>query len=179
MTRDEGPRPDTSLEKMAGLKPLTEGGTLTGAVSSQISDAAAALLIVSGSMMNELGLSPLARIHAMSVVGSDPELMLTGPIPATRQVLERAGMSLGDIDVFEINEAFAPVVLAWAKELEVPLDRVNPLGGAIALGHPIGATGARIMTTMVHHLRRQGLRFGLQAICEGGGTANATIVEAV
>jgi acetyl-CoA C-acetyltransferase len=179
VTRDEGPRPDTSLEKMAALKPLTEGGTLTAAVSSQISDAAAALLIVSGSMINELGLSPLARIHAMSVVGSDPELMLTGPIPATRQVLERVGMSLGDIDVFEVNEAFAPVVLAWAKELDVHLERVNPLGGAIALGHPIGATGARIMTTMVHHLHRQGLRFGLQAICEGGGTANATIVEAV
>jgi acetyl-CoA C-acetyltransferase len=177
--RDEGPRPDTSLEKMAALKPLQEGGTLTAAVSSQISDAAAALLIVSGAVVERLGLRPLARIHSMSVVGSDPELMLTGPIPATRMVLERVGMGVDDIDVFEVNEAFAPVVLAWAKELDVPLSRVNPLGGAIALGHPIGATGARIMTTMVHHLRRQNLRFGLQAICEGGGTANATILEAV
>ncbi|GAA4535981.1 acetyl-CoA C-acyltransferase, partial [Nonomuraea ferruginea] len=176
---DEGPRPETSLEKMATLQPLVPDGRLTAATSSQISDGAAALAIASGDAVRRLGLTPLARVHSMAVVGSDPVLMLTGPIPATEAVLRRAGLKLGDIDAFEVNEAFASVVLAWQRETGAPADRVNPLGGAIALGHPLGATGARLMTTLVHHLRRNGLRYGLQTMCEGGGMANATIIEAV
>ncbi|MFC5821709.1 MULTISPECIES: acetyl-CoA C-acyltransferase [Nonomuraea] len=176
---DEGPRPATSLEKMATLQPLVPDGRLTAATSSQISDGAAALAIASGDAVRRLGLTPLARVHSMAVVGSDPVLMLTGPIPATEAVLRRAGLKLGDIDAFEVNEAFASVVLAWQRETGAPADRVNPLGGAIALGHPLGATGARLMTTLVHHLRRNGLRYGLQTMCEGGGMANATIIEAV
>ncbi|MFI6712359.1 acetyl-CoA C-acyltransferase [Nonomuraea sp. NPDC050478] len=176
---DEGPRPETNLEKMATLQPLVPDGRLTAATSSQISDGAAALAIASGDAVRRLGLTPLARVHSMAVVGSDPVLMLTGPIPATEAVLRRAGLKLGDIDAFEVNEAFASVVLAWQRETGAPADRVNPLGGAIALGHPLGATGARLMTTLVHHLRRNGLRYGLQTMCEGGGMANATIIEAV
>ncbi|AXK32478.1 acetyl-CoA C-acetyltransferase [Streptomyces armeniacus] len=176
---DEGPRADTSLEKMAGLKTLTEGGRITAAVSSQISDGAAALVVASEAAVSRHGLSPLARIHTMTVTGADPVLMLTAPIPATRQALKRAGLSADGIDQYEINEAFAPVVLAWLRELGIDPARANPLGGAIALGHPLGATGARLMTTLVHNLRRMGGRYGLQTMCEGGGMANATIVEAL
>jgi acetyl-CoA C-acetyltransferase len=177
VVHDEGPRSDSSLERMAELAPLREGGRLTAAVSSQISDGAAAVLVASERALRAHGLSPLARIHTMAVVGSDPVLMLTGPIPATDAVLAKAGLALDDIDLFEVNEAFASVVLAWQRECGAPLDKTNVLGGAIALGHPLGATGARLMTTMVHHLRRTGARYGLQTMCEGGGMANATLVE--
>ncbi|ADI12956.1 acetyl-CoA acetyltransferase [Streptomyces bingchenggensis BCW-1] len=177
LTADEGPRADTTLEKMAGLKTLTEDGRLTAAVSSQISDGAAALLIASEEAVRRHGLTPLARVHTMAVVGSDPIHMLTGPIPATERVLEKAGLSIDDIDLIEINEAFASVVLAWQKEIGAPLDRVNAFGGAIALGHPLGATGARLMTTLVHQLRSTGGRHGLQTMCEGGGMANAIVLE--
>ncbi|GAA4621953.1 acetyl-CoA C-acetyltransferase [Actinoallomurus vinaceus] len=177
LTADEGPRAGTTLEKMARLKTLTEGGRLTAAVSSQISDGAAALLVASEGAVRRHGLTPLARVHAMAVVGSDPILMLTGPIPATEKVLKTAGMSIGDIDLIEINEAFAPVVIAWQKEIGADEERVNAFGGAIALGHPLGATGARLMTTLVHQLHRTGGRYGLQTMCEGGGMANATVIE--
>ncbi|EFL21238.1 thiolase [Streptomyces himastatinicus ATCC 53653] len=176
---DEGPRADTSLEKMAGLKPLTEGGRLTAAVSSQISDGAAALLVASEDAVRRFGLVPLARVHTMAVVGSDPVFMLTGPIPATEKVLDRSGLDLDRIDLVEINEAFAPVVQAWLAETGADPERTNAFGGAIALGHPLGATGARLMTTLVHQLRRTGGRYGLQTMCEGGGMANATVVERV
>ncbi|MFE5842337.1 acetyl-CoA C-acetyltransferase [Streptomyces niveus] len=179
LTADEGPRADTTLEKMAGLKTLTKDGRLTAAVSSQISDGAAALLIASEAAVRHHDLTPLARVHSMAVVGSDPIHMLTGPIPATEKVLDRAGLDLDRIDLVEINEAFASVVLAWQKELGAPRERVNPSGGAIALGHPLGATGARLMTTLVHQLRRTGGRYGLQTMCEGGGMANATVLERV
>ncbi|MFC9746449.1 acetyl-CoA C-acetyltransferase [Streptomyces niveus] len=179
LTADEGPRADTTLEKMAGLKTLTRDGRLTAAVSSQISDGAAALLIASEAAVRHHDLTPLARVHSMAVVGSDPIHMLTGPIPATEKVLDRAGLDLDRIDLIEINEAFASVVLAWQKELGAPRERVNPSGGAIALGHPLGATGARLMTTLVHQLRRTGGRYGLQTMCEGGGMANATVLERV
>ncbi|MFD4227493.1 acetyl-CoA C-acetyltransferase [Streptomyces sp. NPDC058545] len=177
LTADEGPRADTTLEKMAGLRTLTEEGRLTAAVSSQISDGAAALLIASEGAVRRHGLTPLARVHTMAVVGSDPVHMLTGPIPATEKVLDRAGLSIDEIDLVEINEAFASVVLGWQKEIGADQDRVNAFGGAIALGHPLGATGARLMTTLVHQLRRTGGRYGLQTMCEGGGMANATVVE--
>jgi len=174
---DEGPRRDTSLAKMASLPALREGGRLTAAVSSQVSDGASAVLVASERAVREHGLTPLARIHAAVVVGSDPIMMLTGPIPATRKILDRTGLSLEDIDTYEVNEAFASVVLAWMKELHAPPERTNPLGGAIALGHPLGATGTRLMTTMIHHLARGGGRYGLQVMCEGGGMANATLIE--
>jgi acetyl-CoA C-acetyltransferase len=177
LSADEGPRRDSTLAKMATLKPLRPDGQITAAVSSQISDGASALLVASEAAVRTHGLTPLARVHAMSVVGSDPVLMLTGPIPATEAVLARAGLRLDDIDLFEVNEAFAPVVLAWLAETGASRDQTNALGGAIALGHPLGATGARLMTTLVHHLRRTGGRYGLQTMCEGGGMANATIVE--
>ena len=177
LTADEGPRPDTSLEKMAGLRTLTEGGRLTAAVSSQISDGAAALLVASADAVRRCHLTPLARVHAMAVVGSDPVFMLTGPIPATGKILHRAGLGIADIDLVEINEAFASVVLAWQRETGADPERVNVAGGAIALGHPLGASGARLMTTLVHRLRRTGGRYGLQTMCEGGGMANATILE--
>jgi acetyl-CoA C-acetyltransferase len=176
---DEGPRSDTTLAKMAGLKPLSDGGRLTAAVSSQISDGAAALLVASQDAVRRYGLTPLARIHSMVVVGSDPIYMLTGPIPATGKLLDRCGLSIDQIDLVEINEAFASVVLAWQKEIGASLERTNVHGGAIALGHPLGASGARLMTTLVHQLRRSGGRYGLQTMCEGGGMANATIVERV
>jgi acetyl-CoA C-acetyltransferase len=179
VTRDEGPRPDTSLEKMAGLKTLTEGGLLTAAVSSQISDGASGVIIASEKAVKEQGLTPLARIHALTVVGSDPEYMLTGPIPATEKILKRSGLSIGDIGRFEVNEAFASVVLAWLAETGADPEATNPLGGAIALGHPLGATGTRLMTSLVHELRRTGTRYGLQTMCEGGGMSNATIIEAL
>jgi acetyl-CoA C-acetyltransferase len=174
---DEGPRRDTSLEKMAGLQPLQAGGRITAAVSSQISDGAAALLVASEHAVREHKLVPRARIVHISVRGDDPIWMLTAPIPATRRALDRAGMKLEQIDLVEINEAFASVVLAWAKELGADLARVNVNGGALALGHPLGATGARLMTTLLHELERQHARFGLQTMCEGGGQANVTIVE--
>jgi acetyl-CoA C-acetyltransferase len=174
---DEGPRRDTTLAKMATLAPLAEGGRLTAAVSSQISDGAAALLVVSERALRVHGLRPRARIHHMSVRGADPIWMLTAPIPATRHALAKAGMTLGDVDRVEINEAFASVVLAWQRELDADLARVNVNGGAIALGHPLGATGARLMTTLLHELERTGGRYGLQTMCEGGGQANVTILE--
>jgi acetyl-CoA C-acetyltransferase len=176
---DEGPRRDTSAERMASLDPLVEGSPLTAAVSSQISDGAAALLVVSARAVEQHGLTPIARVHTTAVTGSDPVRMLTGPIPATQKALARAGLSIDDIDAFEVNEAFASVVLAWLTETGADPGRTNALGGAIALGHPLGATGARLMTTMIHHLRRTGGRFGLQTMCEGGGVANATIIEAL
>jgi len=173
---DEGPR-DTSLEKMASL-PLLEGAKyLTAAVSSPTNDAASALLIASEKAVKEHGLKPRARIHHVSVRGADPIYMLTGPINATEYALKKTGMSLDDIDLVEINEAFAPVVLAWQKETGADLNKVNVNGGAIALGHPIGATGGRLMTTLLHELERTGGRYGLQTMCEGGGQANVTIIE--
>jgi len=177
MTQDEGPRPDTTLEKMAALAPLRPGGRITAALSSQISDGAAALLIASGRAVREHGLQPKARIRHLSARGDDPVLMLTAPIAATGYALRRAGMSLDEIDLIEINEAFAPVVLAWQRETGADLARVNVSGGAIALGHPLGATGARLLTTLVHALERTGGRYGLVTMCEGGGQANVTIVE--
>jgi acetyl-CoA C-acetyltransferase len=177
VTTDEGPRRDTSLERMASLPPLVEGGRLTAAVSSQISDAAAAMLVVSERALDEHNLTPRARIHHLSVRGADPIFMLTAPIPATAYALERTGMSLDDMDLVEINEAFASVVLAWQKESDADLAKVNVNGGAIALGHPLGATGARLMTTLLSELERTGGRWGLQTMCEGGGQANVTILE--
>jgi acetyl-CoA C-acetyltransferase len=174
---DEGPRRDTSLEKMAKLQPLQPGGRLTAAVSSQISDGASALLVASERAVKAHGLRPRARVHHLSVRADDPIYMLTAPIPATRHALAKAGMKLHQIDVVEINEAFASVVLAWQKELDADLARVNPNGGAIALGHPIGATGGRLMATLLSELERTGGRYGLQTMCEGGGQANVTILE--
>ena len=173
---DECPR-DTSLEKMAGLTPLAEGGRITAAVASQICDASSAMLIASEQAVETHGLTPRARVHHLSVRGDDPIWMLTGPIRATRHALERTGLTVEDIDLFECNEAFASVVLAWSRELDVPLDKVNVNGGGIALGHPIGATGTRLMTTLLNELDRTGGRFGLQTMCEGGGQANVTIIE--
>ncbi len=173
---DETPR-ETSMEKMAGLQPLAPGGRITAAVASQISDGSSAMLIASERAVKEHGLTPRARIHHLSVRGDDPIWMLTGPIRATKHALDRTGMSISDIDLFECNEAFASVVLAWMKELDVPHERVNVNGGGIALGHPIGATGTRLMTTLLSELERTGGRFGLQTMCEGGGQANVTIIE--
>ncbi len=176
---DECPRRDTSLAKMAGLKPLRADGRITAALSSQIADAAAALLIVSESALAAHGLTPRARIHHLSARGDDPVLMLTAPIAATAHALQRAGLTLDEIDLVEINEAFASVVLAWQRETGADLDRVNVCGGAIALGHPLGATGARLMTTLLSSLERTGGRYGLLTMCEGGGQANVTIIERV
>jgi acetyl-CoA C-acetyltransferase len=174
---DECPRRGTSLEKMASLQPLTEGGRLTAAVSSQICDGAAALLVVSESALKQHDLTPRARVHHISVRGDDPIWHLTAPIPATRHAFQKTGMSIDDIDVVEINEAFASVVLAWEKESGADHARVNPNGGAIALGHPLGATGARLMTSLLYELERTGGRYGMQLMCEGGGQANCTILE--
>ncbi len=174
---DEGTRADTTREKMAGLKTLVEGGVLTAAVASQISDGASALLIASEDAVERYGFTPRARIHHMSVRGADPIMMLTAPIPATQHALKRAGLSIDDIDAVEINEAFAPVVLAWLADLGADPAKVNINGGAIALGHPIGCTGARLMTSLLHELERTGGRYGLQTMCEGGGQANVTIIE--
>jgi acetyl-CoA acyltransferase len=178
--RDEGVRRDTTVEKLASLKPAFDAeGVITAGNSSQISDGAAALLMMTSDSAARLGLTPLARVHAAAVVGDDPVMMLTAPIPATARVLHRARLSIGEIGVFEVNEAFAPVPLVWAAEFSPDMKLVNPNGGAIALGHPIGGSGARIMTTLVHHLRRNGIRYGLQTMCEGGGQANATILQAL
>ncbi|MFL6144807.1 MAG: acetyl-CoA C-acetyltransferase [Labedaea sp.] len=174
---DEGPRRDTSAAALAALPPLRPGGVITAGLASQISDGASAVLVASERAVARHRLTPRARIHHVSARGADPVLMLTAPIRATRHALERAGMSIADIDLFEVNEAFASVVLAWAKETGANLDRVNVNGGAIALGHPIGATGTRLFTTLLHELERTGTRFGLQTMCEGGGQANVTIVE--
>ena len=175
-TADEGPR-EPDWDKIRSLPVLTEGGRVTAACSSQISDASAALLIVNERGLADHGLSPRARIHHISVRADDPVWMLTAPIPATAHALARTGMRLDDIDLVEINEAFASVVIAWAREAGADMDRVNVNGGAIALGHPLGATGARLMTTLLHELERRGGRWGLQTMCEGGGQANVTIIE--
>jgi acetyl-CoA C-acetyltransferase len=177
LTTDEGPRVDTSLEKMAGLAPLREGGRITAAVASQLSDAASAVLVASENAVRRFGLTPRARVHHLSVRGDDPVLMLTAPIRATQCALQRSGLRLDDIDLVEINEAFASVVLAWQQDTGADLAKVNVNGGAIALGHPIGATGTRLMATLLNELERTGGRYGLQTMCEGGGQANVTIVE--
>jgi acetyl-CoA C-acetyltransferase len=174
---DECPRRDTSMAKMAGLRPLRPDGVITAALSSQIADAAAAVLVVSEQALAEHGLTPRARIHHLSARGADPVLMLTAPIPATAHALKLTGLSIGQIDLVEINEAFASVVLAWQRETGADLDRVNVCGGAIALGHPLGATGARLLTTLLSGLERTGGRYGLLTMCEGGGQANVTIIE--
>ncbi|WP_430782581.1 acetyl-CoA C-acetyltransferase [Actinoplanes sp. G11-F43] len=174
---DECPRRDSTPEKMAALKPLRDGGTTTAAMSSRIADGAAALLIANDIALRTHDLTPRARIHHLSARGDDPILMLTAPIPATAHALRRTGLSIDDIDRFEVNEAFASVVLAWLKETRADPARVNVNGGAIALGHPLGATGARLMVTMLHELERCGGRYGLQVMCEGGGQANVTVIE--
>jgi acetyl-CoA C-acetyltransferase len=176
VSTDEGPRRSTA-EQLAGLRTLTPGGRLTAALSSQLSDAASGVLVVSERGLRQHQLTPRARIHHLSARGSDPVLMLSAPIPATAHALKRAGLALADIDLIEINEAFASVVLAWADEVGADLERVNVNGGAIALGHPLGATGTRLMTTLLHELERTGGRYGLQTMCEGGGQANVTIIE--
>ncbi|KAA1251511.1 thiolase family protein [Mycobacterium simiae] len=177
---DEGVRRETTVEKLAALKPaFVEDGLIHAGNSSQISDGAAALLVTTSQMALELGLTPIVRYRAGAVTGADPVLMLTGPIPATEKVLRKAGVALSEVGVFEVNEAFAPVPLAWLAETGADPNRLNPLGGAIALGHPLGASGAVLMTRMVHHMRDRGIRYGLQTMCEGGGTANATLVELV
>lgn len=177
-TTDEGPRAGSTMEKLAGLRTLVEGGRITAATSSQISDGAAAILVVSEKALKEYNLTPRARIHHLSVRGADPVLMLTAPIPATRYAMKKAGMSLDDMDVIEINEAFASVPLAWQKELNVDMSKVNVNGGAIALGHPIAATGARLVLTLAHELRQQRARYGLATLCIGGGQGQAIVLEA-
>lgn len=178
--QDEGPRADTTMEIMSSLDPVfKEDGKVTAANSSQMSDGAAALLMMSDTKAKELGLKPRFRVIARTVVGSDPTLMLTGVMPATEKVLQRAGLNVDDIDVFEVNEAFAPVALAWLQDIGADPKKLNPNGGAIALGHPLGATGARLMVSMMHELERTGGRYGLQTMCEGFGMANATIIERI
>ena len=178
VTDDEGIRRGTTVEKLAGLKSaFVEDGVIHAGNSSQISDGAAALMVMTAENAVALGLTPLARYCAGAVTGADPRLMLTGPIPATEKVLHKAGLALSEVGVYEVNEAFAPVPLAWLAETGGDESRLNPLGGAIALGHPLGGSGAVLMTRMLHHMRDNGIRYGLQTMCEGGGTANATIVE--
>ncbi|MEU2787889.1 acetyl-CoA C-acetyltransferase [Streptomyces sp. NPDC007100] len=177
VTADEGPRRDTSAAKMAALPPVVPGGRLTAAVSSQVSDGAAALLLASGQAVRDHGLTPRARVHHLSVRGEDPIRMLSAPIPATAHALKKTGLGIGAVDLVEINEAFAPVVLAWLEETGADPARVNVNGGAIALGHPLGATGCRLMVTLLHELERTGGRYGLQTMCEGGGQANVTVIE--
>ncbi len=175
---DEGIRRDTTLEKLGSLPtPFKPGGVVTAGSASQISDGAAAVAVTTSEYASQHGLTPLARIHTAVVAADDPVVMLTAPIPATAKALARAGLSISEIGVFEVNEAFAPVPLAWLKETGADPGRLNPRGGAIALGHPLGATGARLMTSMLHHQREHGIRYGLQTMCEGGGMANATIIE--
>ena len=174
---DETPRAETSLEKMASLNPLIEGHDITAAISSQNADASAALLIVSEKILKEHNLTPLARIAHISVRADDPIWMLTAPMPATEYAVKKSGIKLDDIGLVEINEAFASVAMAWQKEMEYPINQINVNGGAIALGHPLGATGARLMTTMIHNMKRDNIKYGLQTMCEGGGQANVTILE--
>lgn len=177
VTTDEGPRRDTSQEKLAGLAPLRDGGRITAGLASQISDGASGLLIASEAAVRELDLQPRARVHHMGVRGDDPVTMLSAPIPATRHALQRTGLRADQLDAVEINEAFASVVLAWLREIDADPKKVNPNGGAIALGHPLGASGTKLMTTLLGELERTGGRYGLQTMCEGGGTANVTIIE--
>jgi len=180
VTTDEGVRRGSTVERLAQLKPsFIQDGVIHAGNASQISDGAAALLVTTPERARSLGLTPIVRYHSGAVVGADPVLMLIGPIAATEKLLGRAGVALADIGVFEVNEAFAPVPLAWLAETGADPDKMNPLGGAIALGHPLGASGAILMTRMVHHMRDRGIRYGLQTMCEGGGTANATLVELV
>jgi len=176
---DEGIRYDASLEALAGLKPVIEGGVITAGNASQITDGAAAVMVCNDAGLKKIKTDPRARIIAISVVGDDPIMMLGGPIPASHKVLKAAGLCIDDIDLYEVNEAFAPVPLAWAIELNANKDKLNVNGGAMALGHPLGATGAKLMTTLLHELERTKGKYGLQAICEGGGTANATIIERI
>jgi acetyl-CoA C-acetyltransferase len=175
--QDEGVRVDASLDGMAGVKPISEGGTITAANASQMTDGASGVLVASDAAVKRFNLTPLARIVNLTVTGGDPVIMLEEPIPATRKALARAGLSLADIDLFEVNEAFAAIPMAWAKALEVDQDKLNVNGGAIALGHPLGASGTKLMTTLIHALKARGGRYGLQTMCEGGGIANVTIVE--
>jgi acetyl-CoA acyltransferase len=180
MVADEGVRRGTSVEKLAGLKPaFKEDGVIHAGNSSQISDGAAALLVMTAENAVAMGLTPIVRYRSGAVAGADPVLMLTGPIPSTEKALHKAGMNLAEVGVFEVNEAFAPVPLAWAAETGADEKKLNPLGGAIALGHPLGASGAVLMTRMINHMRDNGIRYGLQTMCEGGGTANATLVELI
>lgn len=180
VTDDEGIRRGTTVEKLAALKPaFTEDGVIHAGNSSQISDGAAALLVMTAENAVNLGMTPLVRYRAGAVTGADPRLMLTGPIPATEKVLHKAGLGLDEVGVFEVNEAFAPVPLAWLAETGADEAKLNPLGGAIALGHPLGGSGAVLMTRMIYHMRDNGIRYGLQTMCEGGGTANATLLELV
>jgi acetyl-CoA acyltransferase len=178
VSQDEGIR-ESSVEKLGALKTVfkPEGGVITAGNSSQISDGSAALLMTTSEKARELGLTPIARVHTAVLAGADPVIMLTAPIPATRKALARSGLTIDQIGAFEVNEAFAPVPLAWLADLGADAKAVNPNGGAIALGHPLGASGARLMTTLVHHMRDNGIRYGLQTMCEGGGQANATILE--
>ncbi|WP_029088143.1 thiolase family protein [Brevibacterium album] len=178
VTKDEGIRPGGTLEKLAKLPTVfKEDGVIHAGNASQISDGSAALLMMSGDRAKELGLKPLARVHTAVLAGSDPVIMLTAPIPATQKALKRSGLSIDDIGAFEVNEAFAPVPMAWLQDLGADASRLNPNGGAIAMGHPLGGSGARLMTTLVHHMADNGIRYGLQTMCEGGGQANATILE--
>jgi len=176
---DEGVRFDASPEGMAGVKPILEGGAITAANASQMTDGASGVLVASARAVKEHGLTPIARVHSLTVTAGDPVLMLEEPVPATRKALARAGMKLEDIDLFEVNEAFASIPMAWLKALDADPAKVNARGGAIALGHPLGASGTKLMTTMIHALRQQGKRWGLQTMCEGGGMSNVTIVEAL
>ena len=178
VTTDEGVRRGGTLEKLAGLKtPFKEDGVISAGNASQISDGAAALLVTTSELASVYGWTPIARVHSVAVVGADPITMLKGPIPATAKVLQRAGMSIDQIGTFEINEAFASVSLGWQKSTGADYKLLNPDGGAMALGHPLGGSGARLMTTMIHRMRAQGIQYGLQSMCEGGGMANATILE--
>jgi acetyl-CoA acyltransferase len=177
---DEGVRRDTTLEKLARLRtPFREDGKVTAGTASQISDGAAALAVTTSEWAAAHGIKPLARVHTAVIAAADPVIVLTAPIPATAKALAKSGLTIGDLGVYEVNEAFAPVPLAWLAETGADPARLNPRGGAIALGHPLGASGARIMTTMLHHMRQSGVRYGLQTMCEGAGMANATIVEAL
>jgi acetyl-CoA acyltransferase len=178
VSADQGIRPGTSVESLAGLKtPFKEDGVVTAGNASQISDGSAAMLIMSGAKAMELGLTPMARFHTFAMAGVDPVIMLTGPIPATERAIAKSGLSLGDIGAFEVNEAFASVLGAWYAETGADPQKTNVNGGAIALGHPLGGSGARLMTTLLHHMRRNDIKYGLQTMCEGGGMANATIIE--
>jgi acetyl-CoA acyltransferase len=176
--KDEGIRRGTPMEKMASLKPaFKEDGVIHAGNSSQISDGSAAVLFMSAEKAKSLGLKPIARVHTATLAGTNPVIMLTAPMPATQKALKRSGLSIGDIGAYEVNEAFAPVPLAWLKDIGADEKKLNPNGGAIALGHPLGGSGARLMTTLLYHMRDKGIRYGLQTMCEGGGQANATIVE--
>ncbi|MDD4868170.1 MAG: thiolase family protein, partial [Mycobacterium sp.] len=178
VVKDEGIRRGTPMEKMASLKPaFKEDGVIHAGNSSQISDGAAALLVMSAEKAKQLKLNPIAKVHTATLAGADPVIMLTAPIAATQKVLKKSGLSIAEIGAYEVNEAFAPVPMAWLKDVGADENKLNPNGGAIALGHPLGGSGARLMTTLLHHMRDNGIRYGLQTMCEGGGQANATIVE--